>query len=742
MFQVLVHASLYASLRRLPGERRDRFRRLVDRLRAGRWDGGARVKKLQGVGKPVFEARPDDRDRILFTLSRSASPDRADWLETYLQIWDLVHHDRVEGRAARLNLSAEAEFLDYREVESESITEPPPHPTASFGEVPPATPGGRAGVVDLMLPPDDWRPAEREEVAGCVRWYLVPDRWLTRDEDWQALMDGGAEELELKLTAEQYAVVRAPGPVLLSGSAGSGKTTIAVHRLAAAASGPDAGRTLYLTYSPWLLDYARRLFRDLLLCRGGPTRGGVEFLTVDDLYRALVACRGGKAPAGTAGFGEFSSWHRRAVGEGDAALAWEEIRSIVKGACLDPGRAMLHRGEYEALGRKRAPLFESRREGLYRVARRWQKHLEETGRLDEIDLCRMALAQVGPGDAYDHIVCDEAQDLAEIQVDLLLRLQRGRNLQGLFLAGDPQQVINPSGFRWAEVRTAIRRRFLDSGRPTPALHALTRNFRSVRGLVDLANEVLALKRERTGRSDGDEAEESMVAGAAPIRVVGKEADLIRAAAGFGPRCAVVAGSGAVRDRLVRELDTTRIFLVPEVKGLEFDVVILWGFLAANPDPWRRLLDPALDLREDPQCRRALHHLYVAVTRARRHLAVYEPDDAPWFWTSARFRGKIDPESPDLLGRLFARSADPADWLREGEYFLVRGRHRQAAECFRRGNDPSREAECLALHHESAGEPGEAAGMWLSLGRWNRTAQCLETAGRFQEAARLWSQAGD
>ena len=36
------------------------------------------------------------------------------------------------------------------------------------------------------------------------------------------------------LTAEQYAVVRAPGPVLLSGSAGSGKTTIAVHRLAAA----------------------------------------------------------------------------------------------------------------------------------------------------------------------------------------------------------------------------------------------------------------------------------------------------------------------------------------------------------------------------------------------------------------------------------------------------------------------------------------------------------------------------
>jgi hypothetical protein len=83
---------------------------------------------------------------------------------------------------------------------------------------------------------------------------------------WQELMDLGAEELELKLTAEQYAVVRAPGPVLLSGSAGSGKTTIAVHRLAAAMSAAEGVRALYLTYSTWLRDHARRLFGDLLAC--------------------------------------------------------------------------------------------------------------------------------------------------------------------------------------------------------------------------------------------------------------------------------------------------------------------------------------------------------------------------------------------------------------------------------------------------------------------------------------------
>ncbi len=39
---------------------------------------------------------------------------------------------------------------------------------------------------------------------------------------------------------------------------------------------------------------------------------------------------------------------------------------------------------------------------------------------------------------------------------------------------------------------------------------------SVRGLVELANEVIAFKRDRTGRSDGDETEQSEVAGAAPL----------------------------------------------------------------------------------------------------------------------------------------------------------------------------------------------------------------------------------
>ena len=738
-FQVLLHAPLYAQLRRQPPEVRSRFGRLVGRLREGAWGGGTSVKKLRGSDHPVFEARLDGADRVLFTLARSASPSGTG-LASCLQIWDLVVHDRVSARASRMNFSAEAEFLGYEVIESELIDEPPAHAGATFPDLP-ASGGHQAGVVDLMgLSVNEFHPPEREDLIGGIRWYILPERLLADEAEWQSLVDQGSEELELKLTADQYAVVRQPGPVLLTGSAGSGKTTIAVHRLAAAACGIGAPSISYITYSRWLLDHAQRLFGDLAACRGVTPERPPDFLTVEDLYRRLVG-EGEKLPDELPGFPSFASWYRAVFRRADAALAWEEIRSIVKGACLAPERPMLSQEAYESLGRKRAPLYTGERPRIYEVARRWQEHLTARRLLDEIDLCRLALSRLPKEGVYDVVVCDEAQDLSEVQVELLLRLVRDRGFRGLFLAGDPQQVINPSGFRWAEVRTAIRKRYLEAGRPTPELTRLTRNFRSVRPIVALANELLAIKRERTGRSDEDEAEESAVAGSAPILVDGAEGDLAKAAEGFGPRCAIVTGSEKSRARLQTLLQTTRVFTVPEAKGLEFDVVILWSVCAADPEPWGRLLDPAAQLREDPACRRALHHLYVGVTRARRHLAVYEPEGAQTLWTSPRFARLLDREEPSSLSRLFSRSAGPEEWIREGDYFLARGRHRQAAECFRRAGDSRRETDSLARHHDSAGEWLEAGRLWAAIGEKEKAAVSFEKGEAFAAAARLWEDIG-
>jgi hypothetical protein len=128
------------------------------------------VKKLRGCRKPVFEARQDAGDRLLFTLAQTATRDATETLRPHLQLWDLVHHDRVSGRARRVNPSAEAEFLDFEEVEAEGISEPPPHPAAAFHEVPAAAADAEAGVVEHAGA--RWAgPRAHEEITGGVRWY-------------------------------------------------------------------------------------------------------------------------------------------------------------------------------------------------------------------------------------------------------------------------------------------------------------------------------------------------------------------------------------------------------------------------------------------------------------------------------------------------------------------------------------------------------------------------------------------
>jgi len=75
------------------------------------------------------------------------------------------------------------------------------------------------------------------------------------------LSDGQNElEFSLLLSSEQAWLLTQPPPILLSGTAGSGKTTLAVYFLLR----PEyqGQRRLFVTYSPFQRDYARSLYVD------------------------------------------------------------------------------------------------------------------------------------------------------------------------------------------------------------------------------------------------------------------------------------------------------------------------------------------------------------------------------------------------------------------------------------------------------------------------------------------------
>lgn len=742
MFPVLLHPDLYSRLKRSDRSERARFWKTMRRLREGHWGGGTRVKRLKGVDHPVFEARTDSGDRLLFTMKRSALADQPDILASHLLIWDLVAHDDAE-RTARRNRTPEAEFLELETLEEFDIHEPPPHPGTAFSEIPAEEADGEAGpLLHFLVPPHGFAPDPQEGVAGGIRWYRLDPALLAGEDEFQRLFDEGGEELELKLVREQYEVLLSPGPVLLAGSAGSGKTTVAAHRLAAAAAAPETPSALYLSYSPALVEHARGLVRDLLRARGeDPDRNPPDFFTFRDLYRSLIPRELQKHQERPMTESLFRGWFRRSGRSLDPALVWEELRSILKGSCLSPTEPMLDEAAYFELGRKRAPLFVNERPEIYRIAQRYQEWLAEEGRSDRIDLCRQALAESRrrKKKRWDVVICDEVQDLTELEVAFVLSLSARQDLSGVLLTGDTQQILNPSGFRWAEVRRLAGK--AAHLKASPPVLRLRRNLRSVRPLVELANALLLLRREVFGRTEEDDPEEAAIEGPVPIEVPGSEEDLLAAIAGFGPRCAVLTLDDLEAERLRERLGTARVFHVREAKGLEFDTVVLWKLLAQDRDLVDRFCRGDSRLEREPRFARLLQYLYVAVTRARRHLAIHEGSGRDPFWNQPRLRGWIEPGDLESLAHLFHPTASPADWGREGDYFFERGRFRQAAECYRRAGLPEREAEALALADEDREDWSGALERWTKLGDAARQAPLLERLGRLDEALLLYRREG-
>jgi RecA/RadA recombinase len=756
---VLLHPDLYRRLRRADRGERSRVWKALLRLREGHWGGGTRVKRLRGVGRPVYEARTDSGDRLLFTMVRSADPEQPSALCSHLQVWDLVEHDDAD-RVARRNRSPEAEFLELETLEEFDISEPPPHPDALFSDFADFSDSSSSSNPDtaaepllhFLLPPDGLTAHEaREDVTGGVRWFRLEPSLLTDEEELQRIVDRGGDELELKLCREQYEVLRAPGPVLLAGSAGSGKTTVAVHRLAAASAAAAAGgpgeplSALYLSYSASLVEHARGLWRDLVAARGiDPARRPPDFFTFGDLYRSLVPRDFREHQARPMTEALFREWFRKAGRPLDAALVWEELRSILKGACLSPAQTMLGEEAYFELGKKRAPLFVAERPEIWRIAQRYQAWLAEEGRSDRIDLCRRALSELRHGKhrRWDVVICDEVQDLTELEVAFVLSLSRRPDLGGVLLTGDTQQIVNPSGFRWAEARRLAGK--AAHSKAVPAVLRLRRNLRSVRPLVDLANALLLLRREVFGRTEEDEPEEAAIEGPAPVEIPAGEAEALEAIRGFGPRCAVLTLDDEEAERLRRLLETTRVFHVREAKGLEFDTVVLWKVLAPDldlVDRFARAPQETARFEKEARFKRLLQHLYVGVTRARRHLAVYEGEAPHRFWADERFRGRLERGTTEGLARLFRATASPADWETEGDYFRERRHFRQAAECYRRAARFEKETEALAQADEEREDWASALERWTRLGEAARQAPLLERLGRLSEALPLYRQAG-
>ena len=400
--------------------------------------------------------------------------------------------------------------------------------------------------------------------------------------------------------------------------------------------------------------------------------------------------------------------------------------------------------EYEGLGHKRAPNFPFDRRDIHRLAEYYQERLAADARYDEIDQTRAALQYLerhGDRFRYDLVVCDEVQDFTDMQLALLFRL--AGDPRRTVLTGDPKQIINPSGFRWEEVRA----RYYERGLPVPPVINLSINFRSVGNIVSLANEVLLLKRALIGLGGGEISERWTFRGRPPLLVDGvAEAGLLDAIRRGGAGQVVLVRTEAERDRVRAALRSELVFTIGEAKGLEFDAVMLWRFPTAlgSAAIWRRIAAGRVRGAADaPHIRHELNMLYVAVTRARNTLLIWDGEQVSPIWGIDALAGQVyrSADAADI-DNLWQRVSTPAEWRAQGDYFMERERFAAAEECYRNAQAATEEELARAHRLEREGDLEAAARVFVRLGRVPRAAEGLERAGAFPAAAHMWRRAGN
>ena len=261
------------------------------------------------------------------------------------------------------------------------------------------------------------------------------------------------------LHPEQRALVERAqsGPARVSGSAGTGKTIVALHRAVHLARANPEGRVLLATYSePLARALATRLRR---LISSEPRLGDrIDVAAIPAvgarLYRSLVgplklASRDqvvaaiSKAAADT-GHGSLSpafllsEWDQ--VVDAWQIQGWEAYRDVVR------------------LGRK-TRLREDKRQALWAVFEATQKTLGSEGMLTEAGMfARLAAAVASARNPpYTHAVVDEAQDVSVQQLRFFAALG-GAKPNALFFAGDLGQRIFQQPFSWTSLGVDVRGR--------------------------------------------------------------------------------------------------------------------------------------------------------------------------------------------------------------------------------------------------------------------------------------------
>ncbi|OGR01484.1 MAG: hypothetical protein A2505_08185 [Deltaproteobacteria bacterium RIFOXYD12_FULL_55_16] len=471
----------------------------------------------------------------------------------------------------------------------------------------------------------------------------------------------------------QETVFRLPPPVILVGSAGSGKTALTLEKMK-----PIEGEVLYVTHSAFLAQGARDLYYG-----HGFERDGQEamFFSFWEFLESIRVPKGREAS-----WRDFTGWFSRMRQQFkglDAHQAFEEIRGVI-GA---DAAGVFDRDAYLALGVRQSIFTGPERERVYDLFEKYREWLLASSLVDLNFLATQWQQWAEP--RYDFIVVDEVQDMTCAQLALILKTLKK---PGQFLlCGDSNQIVHPNFFSWAKIKTLF---WHD---PELAAHqdvkVLRTNFRNSREATLIANSLLKIKHCRFGSIDRESnfLVQAMAGGEGAVTVLADTEAVKRELnqkSKDSTQCAIIVLRDEDKAEARRFFQTPLIFSTHEAKGLEYETIILYRFvsnhraefaeIAAGVSPADLALDELTYRRARDKGDKSLevykffvNALYVALTRAVKNVYWLESD------TGHDLLTLLNPRRSGEKVEMATKASTLEDWQKEARKLELQGKLEQA-----------------------------------------------------------------
>jgi mRNA-degrading endonuclease RelE of RelBE toxin-antitoxin system len=564
MYKVCLSDRALKQLKQLKNKDQRLFNEVIERLellQLKQWTGGTRVKKL--IGADLWEARLNKADRILFLI-------RNDTL--YVQLV-MTAHDDVNRLARSKQHLFNGDLWTIKVDQQEELPLP---------------------IVQTVY-----------EQADTLMYHPLSLEDMIRFIETEDLSE---VSLKVQLVNSQKAVLEATLPCLISGQAGSGKSTVLLYKMLhyLLMTRQWSQRVLFVTKNRYLLEDLKKQFYYLTngLDEEQELQNQVIFQTIEDLLdERKMDCYEKRLT-----YEMFVDWFNqyrfgnRSFRSISSQQLYYELLGVIAMPLLTQERA-LQQQEYVALEDYEAPMFVEIREQVYSCYEAYVTYKRKLGFYDEIDVMR----QSNPS-SFELLVIDEVQDLHAGQLHFIF--SHTARQASFIIAGDDKQAIVYEGFQWAKLKRQLGRICQVSH---VKLNELLENFRNPQPIAQLCDSLFRYGAEN-GYTQLKYPPSYAVRMGETARIIKADFDIFH----LLNRHVVMLVANLAQEQEIQaycaqhKLEIPIILTIQEAKGLEFNEVWLWH-LAEGLSLHQLQRELVLSIKQ----------MYVAITRSMRQLFIVE-----------------------------------------------------------------------------------------------------------------------